>query len=95
MITFMISALVGASLGLRFKVFVLGPVMILAAAATIAISVLNAQDPRVTAFSLLGVIVCLEIGYIAGCLLRTSWPKVKPLQERSSRGHTLNLGRMS
>jgi hypothetical protein len=39
MTAFAISVLAGASLALRFKVFVLGPVMILAAAASIAAGV--------------------------------------------------------
>jgi hypothetical protein len=45
MIAFAISALVGASLGLRFKVFVLGPVMTIAAVAAIAIGLLTPGIP--------------------------------------------------
>lgn len=75
MAAFGICILAGVGLGLRFKVFVLGPVMTMAAAVSIAAGVSNAQDARAIAFDLLGILVCIQIGYIAGCILLTFRPE--------------------
>jgi len=59
---------VGIILGLRFRVFALIPAILLAA----AIIVLAGSGQKLSAIVLIlvGTVVSLQIGYIAGCMLR-------------------------
>lgn len=67
MVVFLIIAVIaGTLLGLRFKLFVLVPATMLA---TVVI-IVSSHEPRVIALTMVGTVVSLQIGYIAGCVLR-------------------------
>jgi hypothetical protein len=55
----------GAILGLRFRVFVLGPAILFAAIGTVAISFANGLSGGTT-LVVLAVMVALQCGYVAG-----------------------------
>ena len=67
MIVFLIvSTIAGAILGLRFKVFVLGPATLLATAAVALTGIGNGYEARSIALVVLGTVASLQIGYF-GC----------------------------
>ncbi len=67
MIVFLaIGTIAGILLGLRFKVFVLVPAILIATIVIIA----SGHELKVTALTVFGTVVALQIGYIAGCVLR-------------------------
>ena len=61
---FVIAAIAGILLALRFKVFVLVPATLLAAAAVIAVG----HQPNV--LTLLGTVVLVQVGYLVGWTVR-------------------------
>jgi hypothetical protein len=64
---FVIAAIAGILLALRFKVFILIPATLLAAALIVAIS----HQPKLTiALTVVGTLVLLQIGYILGIIAR-------------------------
>jgi hypothetical protein len=64
---FVIALIAGILLALRFKVFVLIPASLLAAAVIVAIS----RQPELTiALTVVGTVVLLQIGYIVGVIAR-------------------------
>jgi hypothetical protein len=64
---FVIAPIAGILLALRFKVFVVIPASLLAAAVIVAIS----RQPKLTiALTVVGAVVLLQIGYIAGMIAR-------------------------
>jgi hypothetical protein len=63
---FVIGTITGILLGLRFKVFVLGPATLIAAAVIVAS---GHQSNLATALTVLGTVVLLQIGYLVGCIL--------------------------
>ncbi len=66
MIVFLaIGTIAGILLGLRFKVFVLVPAILIAMIVIIA----SGHELKVTALTVFGTVVALQIGYIAGCVL--------------------------
>jgi H+/Cl- antiporter ClcA len=65
-----IGATAGMLLGLRFKVFVLGPVMLLATMIIIGTGTASGRWPVAIALLVLEAVASLEIGYVAGVLLR-------------------------
>jgi hypothetical protein len=65
--SFVIAPIAGILLALRFKIFVLVPATLLAAAVIVAIS----HQPKVTiALTMVGTAVLLQIGYIVGLIAR-------------------------
>ena len=67
MVVFLIiGTIAGILLGLRFKVFVLAPVILLATGAIIA----SGHEPKTTAVTVFGTVVLVQIGYLAGCIVR-------------------------
>ena len=68
MIVFLVvGTIVGILLGMRFKVFVLAPATLLAAAVIIA----SGHQPKVAmAFTVLATAVLLQIGYLVGLAIR-------------------------
>jgi hypothetical protein len=64
-----ICTLSGVVLGLRFKVFVLAPAMLLATAVTIASGIMRGHAPSFVALATLGTLVSLQIGYLVGSVL--------------------------
>jgi hypothetical protein len=69
MVMLLCAAVPGVILGLRFKVFVMLPVMLVAATGIIAIGVSIHQNFQTTALNLVLGGVILQIGYLAGCSL--------------------------
>jgi hypothetical protein len=67
-----ITTVTGLVLGLRFKMFVLGPAMFVAAAATIAHGIAGGHSYTVIALALFEAMASLQIGYIIGCLLQAN-----------------------
>jgi len=65
-----IGAIAGMLLGLRFKVFVLAPVVFLATMVIIGIGAASSHGPVMIALMALGAVVSLQIGYVAGVLLQ-------------------------
>jgi hypothetical protein len=59
-------AIAGILLGLRFKVFVLVPAILLA----VVVIILSSHGLKVIALTVFGTVVLLQIGYIVGCVLR-------------------------
>jgi hypothetical protein len=65
--SFVIAVIAAILLALRFEVFVLVPVTLIAAAAIIAVG----HQPKVMmALTLLGTVVLLQIGYLVGWTIR-------------------------
>ena len=62
-----IGTMAGILIGLRFSVFALIPATLLA---TVAIIVTDQHGPKIIALTVLGTAVLLQIGYIAGCVVR-------------------------
>jgi hypothetical protein len=74
-----IFALLGAALGLRFKVLILVPTSGLAAASAFFVDFGSSSPlPRAQATAMIAAVVALQIGYLAGIALRRSLPK-RPL----------------
>jgi hypothetical protein len=69
-----ICTLSGVVLGLRFKVFVLAPAMLLATAVTIASGIMRGHAPSFVALATLGTLVSLQIGYLVGSVLQGCLP---------------------
>jgi len=68
MVVFLITgAIIGVLLGLRFKVLVLVPASVLA---DIAVIVNGRGDLSVIVLTLVGTLVSLQVGYIAGSIIR-------------------------
>ena len=64
-----LAAAVGSILGLRFRVFVLAPAMLIVGGCAIIAGMLAGHDTRLVALIVAGTLALLQIGYIAGCLL--------------------------
>jgi hypothetical protein len=60
---------VGAVLGLRFKMFVLAPAMLLVSAATVAFGIASSQGVPFILLMVFAGLALLQIGYFAGCVL--------------------------
>lgn len=83
-ILILIGVLVGAALGLRFKAFVLVPV-ICVVACTIAIGGgARGDDLWALAGLMIGITTALQVGYIGGCVARL-------VMERPGRGMTTEM----
>ena len=97
MIVFLIvSTIAGAILGLRFKVFVLGPATLLDAAAVALAGSGNGYEARSIALVVLGTVASLQIGYFGcGILYATvlahlpAHTKIKPLPSQIGAGKIL------
>jgi hypothetical protein len=66
MIVFLIAAIAGILLGLRFKVFVLVPAVLIAAGVAIIIG----HGLKMVVLTMLATTALLQIGYILGCVVR-------------------------
>ncbi len=85
-----VGTIAGILLGMRFKVFVLAPATLLAAAVIIA----SGHQPKVAmAFTVVATTVLLQIGYLVGLAIRAM--ARAQLQRRTTAGralHDLMLG---
>ncbi len=64
-----LSLLLGAMLGHRFKVLILAPAIAVAAGVTIAIGIARAEDVWLIGLTVILVTVCLQIGYLCGTIM--------------------------
>jgi hypothetical protein len=76
-------AIIGILLGLRFKVLVLVPASVLATVVIIIIE--SSQKLGVIVLTLIGTLVALQLGYLAGSILRylarsylSGWTRYRP-----------------
>jgi hypothetical protein len=60
---------VGAVLGLRFKIFVLAPAMLLISAVTVAFGIASGQGVLFILLMVFTGLALLQIGYFTGCVL--------------------------
>lgn len=73
MVAFLIvSTIAGAILGLRFKVFVLGPATLLVMVAITVIGIANGNQASAIVFTVFGTSASFQIGYFTGCILRAA-----------------------
>ena len=71
MVTIVIfGAALGAVLGSHFKVFVLGPAMLFAAAAALAVDFVRDVSPSTIVFAIVAILASLQFGYLAGGITR-------------------------
>ena len=61
-----LGAVAGAVLASHFKIFVLGPAMLLACAATVVAGCVSGMDAHTIVVAVLAVFVSLQLGYVAG-----------------------------
>jgi hypothetical protein len=71
-----VTTLVGLILGLRFKILVLAPTLVLAVGIVAIIWIAEGHHLEATLFTVFGLIVSLQIGYLGGCLFR--YPSTSP-----------------
>ena len=62
--------LIGALLGMYFRVLVLAPAILIAVAAVTLIGIANGEGARALSLTVLSVAASLQAAYIAGCILR-------------------------
>jgi predicted phage tail protein len=75
MIVFLIiGAFAGIMLGLRFKVFVLGPATLLVTAAITVSGIASGHEPGMIALTAFGAVASLQIGYFVGGILQVMAP---------------------
>jgi hypothetical protein len=60
---------VGAALGLRFRIFVLAPVMLLVGVVTVGFGIAIGQGSASILLLVFGDLALLQIGYFTGCVL--------------------------
>jgi len=70
MILILLSVLVGAVLGLRFKVFVLVPVICGALAIAVVEGIARGDGPLRLVFAMITITASLQLGYILGIVIR-------------------------
>ena len=80
-----IGTIAGILLGLRFKVFVLVPAILIAAGAIVAAG----RGLKVTVLTMLATAALLQIGYVVGCVIRAYSGAY--LQQRTASRHRLDL----
>jgi hypothetical protein len=91
-ITILIAA-TGLALGLRFNVFVLGLLLLLAITSIFAIGIWSGGNPGVIALHLLATLASVQICYLIGCLIAAQLPT--RAKTTSSRMQTRYLRRLS
>jgi hypothetical protein len=74
LVFFAVGTVAGLLLGLRFKLFVLVPAILIA---TLAI-VLSGRGLRLIVFTEVGTVALLQVGYIGGCVLRAILMRICP-----------------
>jgi len=64
------AALMGFILGLRFKVLILAPAIVISLVAIFGIGIANGNNPRSILLATLFATTALQIGYLAGIVIR-------------------------
>ena len=75
-----VGALIGVALGLRFKVFVLIPTIILAAVSTAVIQAARGYQASSIIVTIVLVATTLQIGYLVGIIAHAAFEKLVPLE---------------
>jgi hypothetical protein len=75
---FLISAIIGILLGLRFKVFVLIPATLIASCTVIA----TGHSFKAIVLTLLATAALLQVGYVLGCVIRAYTDRHLPERSR-------------
>jgi hypothetical protein len=70
-----VGAIAGAVLGLRFNVSIFVPTILITMAAVTFCGVATRHEPVVIALILFSTVASLELGYIAGCVVRPMLPR--------------------
>jgi hypothetical protein len=70
-----VGAIAGAVLGLRFNVSIFVPTILITMAAVTFCGVATRHEPAVIALILFSTVASLELGYIAGCVVRPMLPR--------------------
>ena len=91
-ITILVAA-TGLALGLRFNVFVLVLLLLLAITSIFAIGIWSGGNARVIALHLLATLASVQISYLIGCLIAAQFPT--RAKTTSSRMQTRYLRRFS
>ena len=91
-ITILVAA-TGLALGLRFNVFVLVPVLLLAITSIFVIGIGSGGNARTIALHLLATLASVQISYLIGCLIAAQFPTRD--KTTSSRMQTRYLRRFS
>lgn len=78
--TIAVGALIGVALGLRFKVFVLIPMIILAAVSTAVIQAARGDQASSIIESMVLVATTLQIGYLVGVIAHATFEKLFMLE---------------
>jgi hypothetical protein len=91
-ITILVAA-TGLALGLRFNVFVLGLLLLLATTSIFTIGIWSGGSPPVVALHLLTTLASVQISYLIGCLIAAQFPT--RAKTTSSRMQTRYLRRLS
>jgi hypothetical protein len=81
-----VGALAGVALGLRYKVLVLVPAVMLALTFSVMVRVAYADSFWLTTLTIAAVVTALQLGYLAGVVVRTIIERIFPWQsgERKS-----------
>jgi hypothetical protein len=79
-----LSLLLGAMLGHRFKVLILAPAIAVAAGVTIAIGIARVEDVWLIGLTVILVTVCLQIEYLCGTIMFSlvATPRATRIRER-------------
>src|SRR6266478_5938899 len=85
MVMLLCAAALGVILGLRFRIFVILPVMLVAAAGITVLGVWSGQDFHITALNLVAAGVSLQIGYFIGAILAEYRKRKTELQPTGDR----------
>ncbi len=83
----LISILLGAALGLRFKVLVLLPAIAVTLGPTLVVGIVRGDSPWRIAWAGILVGVGLQVGYLGGTAMRHVMPLVRASRRRAAWRH--------
>jgi len=90
-ITILVAA-TGLALGLRFNVFVLGLLLLLATTSIFPIGIWSGGNAGVIALHLLAMLASVQISYLIGCLIAAQFPtRAKTTSSRMQTGYRRRL----
>ena len=80
----LLSAAIGVVIGTRSKVLLLGPVIIAALLFTIGVGIAAGWRCSAIALAVVATLIVLQLGYLAGCLLRNFSPRTRGMDGTAS-----------
>ena len=78
------AALIGAILGLRFKVLILVPAFVISSVAIFGTGIAHSDNPRSMLLTVFLAITALQLGYMAGALICSIVAKTRARKDLSS-----------